>query len=316
MRTSKFTLLDSMEKLLFSSSAFSYANFNLLIFQEFLTNDVQISLLLNNLTTKYPDISTAGEQLNRSGNIELDGVPRNLAQYRTLVNLSFEQLVCLCYSYLRNIQKNKGTAVLKPFCININGDNDSEISKKVFHAECISPIITYLKKELTETSIALDVLRRYKVLCEWYESKFIFDSKETDITRSHLSKFLFNEGYTYNLTETNVPSGRIDNIILESNEIIVAESKIYNGEEKKVVQSVINQTLKRLENFNIADGYSILINKSDKNLKLDGVEGSISNIEFIKNQYHRVFIIIINVNPIFKEDSTSTILDETITISF
>lgn len=144
-----------------------------------------------------------------------------------------------------------------------------------FFSSCIEPLIDYIEESLDGEIQLLTAFERYKVLCEWYDRKSLSEMKELEMTQEHLTKFLFHEGFTYNLTEVHSPSGRSDNMI-PSSDAMIAEAKIFKNE--KSIKDVCSQIEKRMEDFNLPIGYCVIYCQDEnigvpKFLDADGNEG-------------------------------------------
>ena len=147
-------------------------------------------------------------------------------------------------------------------------------------------------------------------MCEWYEREKIRDKQETRLTRDHLSKFLFDNGFTYSLSETSVPSGRIDNFAFNIGlkdpkelsklpDAIIVEGKIYDG-DKSVFGDVYNQVHKRVMELNFNEGYCVIFNKSNENIVLENVKlGGINSLYFNSVKDSKIYFLIVNLNEDF-----------------
>lgn len=143
-----------------------------------------------------------------------------------------------------------------------------------FFSSCVDPLLDYIEESVDGEGQLFIAFERYKVLCEWYDKEALRKSEETEMTREHLTKFLFDEGYTYNLTEVVSPSGRIDNLV--PSDAVIAEAKIFDGQAS--VKKVCNQIEKRLQDFNLPTGYCVVYCKDKQKgvpnfLDADGSEG-------------------------------------------
>lgn len=143
-----------------------------------------------------------------------------------------------------------------------------------FFSSCIDPLVDYVEESFDGEAQLFTAFERYKVLCEWYDKEDLQKKQETEMTRRHLTKFLFDEGYTYNLAEVSSPSGRADNVIPA--DAIIAEAKIFNGGAS--VKAVYSQIEKRMQDFNLSTGYCVVYCQDKKDgvprfLDADGNEG-------------------------------------------
>jgi len=313
MRNPALSKLEAITALLKESSVFHFSNFNWPIFLEFLDNNSELSSIVANLIGKYPEMETAVKKVIEA---QIHNKPHEVIEVRKTIK-DFDQLVAYCVFYLKELKNRNisGNHVYEYFYEqNIHG-GDSIKKKDQFFVDCIETIKTYLTLQIDFSLNAVHILQRYKILCEWYERDKLFGTKEVKMTQGHLDKYLFDQGFTYSLSETSVPSGRIDNFALnlgfhDKKELshlpdsIVAESKIFDG-TKKDVQDVKNQALKRAMDLNFHEVYCVLFNKTDKKLNIQNADVT-NGLYAIKESQHRILFIIVNLHEAFSQ-STSTI---------
>lgn len=309
--------LKAISKFLKSSGRFYFQNYNIPLFTKFIQEDEVLNGLMEVLSSKYPKTEKAAKELALTGtiNYENGNSGMQLTAFRALIT-SFDEWVSFCWGFVKNVEPNKGN-IISAFIVDTGSQEDNEgLSPKLrFFNDCIEPIQIYLELQLKSTLSATTILHRYKVLCEWYDRKLLQNKGEVVITKGHLSRFLFDEGYTYTLSETNVPSGRIDNLasslglpkdeLYKLPNIIVAEGKIFEG-KKAVIKDVQSQVQKRINELNLSEGFCVIFNKSDTQLELQNTSGKVSGVSYLTIDNKRVFFLIINLDDIFYQ-STSTV---------
>lgn len=308
MENKSITKLKSLARFLKISGRFFFENFNLYLFTEFIFNDPEISIIINNLLDKF---SSSTEKAKTA--LEKAGEVGNLRKRMT----SFEEWVAFCVAYIKGTRPNKGNVVIDNF-ITYTGqarlEEKQELIKAQFFNECIEPILIYIELQVKQELNAIYILQRYKILCEWYEREQLFDKKELDITQNHLSKYLFNQGFTYSLSEINVPSGKIDNLAIDIGlkdrtefgtlpNAIVAEAKIFKGDKRKIID-VKNQVLKRMQNLNFSEGFCVIFNKSNKKISFS-INTRVSGFTYIVEDSRKIFFIIINLHNLFYQSASS-----------
>lgn len=304
--------LNSLAKFLYRSGSFSFKNYNLKLFYQFLITDPEISIIIKTLLSRYPsfqeNIKAIQDEFNRSKCMNI----------RLGIN-TFDEFVAFCISCIAfEIENNGKLGLINNFLEKASSEQDSdERDKKKFYEECIDPIILYIELQVKESLHALYVLQRYKILCEWYDKELFNTYKdEVDITKNHLSKFLFNSGFTYSLFETNSPSGRIDNFGINFKEftnlpsVIICEGKIYKNMSS--ITAVYNQVNKRVKEFNINEGYCVIYNKTTKNLQFNNSSGLVNSINYIDSKVSRIYFLVVDL---FHEKSTITEINEPIDLS-
>lgn len=285
------------------SGRFYFQNFNISIFLKSIKEDSEIFGIINNLLSHFPDIRERIENVLRPQN------PSSVGEIRRDIT-NFEEWVAFCFFYLQESVRN-GNAIIDNFRVDTSQKKDDEgLSPKLqFYNDCIEPIIIYLELQLTQRLNAIHILQRYKVLCEWYDREELKVKKETEITKKHLSKFLFDQGFTYSLSETTVPSGKIDNFVLDLGlkdktelnklpEAIIIEGKIFKGKRQSIFD-VKQQLSKRLQDLFFNDGYCVVYNKSKTKIVLGNINGSINGFYYLSEGDRRIYFIIVNLNDEF-----------------
>lgn len=306
--------LKSIARFLQISGKYHFVNYNLKLFFDFIYHDSEIGSIVKKLMNKYPDLEVEAKTTLTHPN-------QNLSDFRSKRKIeTFEEWVAFCIFYVKAGSEQPGG---NPFINKVIGQYDGsgyskerEDVQQCFN-EIIEPILIYIELQIGQSLNTLYILQRYKILCEWYERDDIKGKKETSITRGHLSKFLFDNGFTYSLSETSVPSGRIDNFafniglrdpreLSKLTDAIIIEGKIYEG-DKSVFKDVYNQVHKRVMELNFNEGYCVIFNKSNENIILDKVKlGGINSLYYRTIKYSKIFFLIVNLNDEFYS-SKSTI---------
>lgn len=300
--------LQSIAHFLKVSSRYNFQNYNLSLFLDFLQQDPQISVIINNLLVTYPKMT----------NFAKDAFSKDDERPRFD---TFERWVAFCVAYIQEAGVNQGSKVIDKFIIQTGLKNDDEgySPKLLFYNDCIEPILIYIELQIKHSLNAIHILQRYKTLCEWYDREKILNYKdEPAITKNHLSRFLFDQGYTYSLTETTVPSGRIDNFALKLGlskeelsilpDAIVVEAKRYRKNNYSVpIQDVKDQLEKRINELNFQEGYCVIYNETNQALEISNSEDHLSGIPFLLTKNNkRIFFVIIDLGELFHK-STETI---------
>lgn len=305
--------LKSIARFLQISGKFYFINYNLKLFYDFVTKDSEIGTIIQKLLSKYPQYKDDATSI-------LTHPSKQLSEYRSEGKIhSFEEFVAFCLYYVKTATEQAGgNPVFDKVIPAYDGSGYDKERKDVaqFFNDIIEPILIYVELQIKQTLNTLYILQRYKILCEWYEREKIRDQNETTITKNHLSKFLFDNGFTYSLSETNVPSGRIDNFainigIKELKELsnlpnaIIAEGKIYEKNDS-IFNEVYNQVHKRVMELNFNEGYCIVFNKSNKNIILENVMLSGTNSLFYRTiKDSKIYFLIVNLNEDFYSSTIS-----------
>ncbi len=299
--------LENIASFLKNSGKKSFQNHALSLFVNYIENEPDLWCIINILLDKNKNHQ---DKMMKFLSASCDNY---FSEYRRDNIKSFNEYVACCWFYLKDIsltEKFRGDPTINKFIgpIYDRADNEDEKQKLLFYHECINPIILYIKLQSDHFQNAVTVLKRYKILCEWYDRKQVIDNEEIIITNGHLNRYLFDQGFTYSLSETNVPSGRIDNFafsvgiskdqLKELPDVIVVEGKIFKG-RKENFSDVFEQVRKRLNDFNLLDGYCVIYNKTNNVIRLLNQNGEIAGIPYIFIDGKKIFFIFINLGADF-----------------
>lgn len=304
--------LNSIARFLKLSGKYYFQNYNLKLFYDFIIDDNEIGAIIQKLLLKYPDYaSDAFDVLSNSNS--------NFQDYRGKGKItSFEEMVAFCIFYVKAATEMRGgNPVLEKVIGLYDGSGYDKERKDItqFFNDIIEPILIYIELQIQQTQNTLYILKRYKVLCEWYDRERLLENSELDITKNHLSKYLFDQGFTYSLSETTVPSGKIDNFAFNlglqdkhefSNLVnaIIAEGKIYDGKVSDI-QNVRNQVNKRMEDLGFLEGFCVIFNRTPNQISFsvsdrNNIVGKYSGGFYILNDANKTtFFLVINLEKSF-----------------
>lgn len=305
--------LKSIGKFLQISGKFYFINYNLKLFFDFINNDAEIGSIIKKLLSKYPSFEEDAQNALRHPN-------ENVQTYRYKGKIkTFEAWVAFCMFYIKvGAEQSGGNSFIEKVIGLYDGSGYDKERNEVLQCfnDIVEPILLYVELQIEHTLNSLYILQRYKILCEWYERDLIRDKKETEITKDHLSKFLFDNGFTYSLSETTVPSGRIDNFaisigIKERKELsnlpnaIIAEGKIYEN-DASIFDKVYNQVHKRVMELNFDEGYCVVFNRSNQNIILENVLlGGTNSLFYKKVKDSKIYFLIVNLHEDFYSSTKS-----------
>lgn len=281
--------LNSLLSFLEISKRFLFQNYNLKIFSQFLQEDEEISLILSKLLSKYPQYEARFAQANRPDQSELN-------RLRSTIN-SFEENVAFCFSYLKSVTGiyfDQTHLAINDF---ISPTSNDDLRQQIFIDECIKPIQIYIELQIKSSLQALNILKRYKVYCEWYgKDEFILNEEnEPDVTKRHLARFLFDSGYTYPLVEVVVPSGRVDNLAGIDYSIVI-EAKIHRtGNPQSIFEQVFNQAYKRTHDLNLPEAFCVIYNRDQVDIIIAGYDGAVGEFFYKTKNNTCIYFIIINL---------------------
>jgi len=297
--------LKSIVEFLKSSGKFFFQNYNFKILLDFLEHDPEISIIINSLLSKNKHIKEKLDSLQTLENFKLNEV-------RAIIK-NFDEYVALSLFYLKKVPGG-GDKFINDFIDPADGTGAAEENKKRFYNECIKPIVLYVELEISSTINALYTLDRYKTLCKWFDKEKVLKMKdELEITKTHLSRYLFDSGFfNYSFTETTVPSGRIDNLAIGDDSVILVEGKFYKT--RSSIKEVFNQVDKRIRDLGLYEGFCVVFNKMGKKLKIVKASGNVGGYYYIDINNARIYFVIIDLHADFYE-STKTLPEVEIDVS-
>lgn len=281
--------LNSLLNFLEISKRFLFQNYNLKIFTQFLQEDEEISIILGKLLAKYPQYETRFGQANRPDQSELNRLRSSIS--------SFEENVAFCFSYLKSITGLYFNQIHLAIIDFISPTNDDDLRQQIFIDECIKPIQIYIKLQIKSSLQALNILKRYKIYCEWYgkEEPILNEESESYVTQKHLARFLFDFGYTYPLVEVVVPSGRIDNLAGTEYSIII-EAKIHRtGNPQSTFTEVFNQAYRRTQDLNLPEAFCVIYNRDQADIITAGHDGYVGEFFYKTKNNARIYFVVINL---------------------
>jgi hypothetical protein len=304
--------IDNIADLLKNAKKSSFLDCFLSLFIQYVENEPGLRNIMDILSDKNKEHKDKIKEIinNRDGDIGFFGYKKENIK-------TFDEYVACCWFYLKYIS-GSGNRILHKFFDPIDKSGEGKPQRLFFFYECIKPIILYIKLQTDHFLNAICILKRYKVLCEWYDReqimKKIKNSKKAEIslTKRHLNKYLFKQGFTYSLAETNVPSGRIDNLafsiginkeqLKDLPDVIIAEGKIFKR-SKNIFNEVFEQVRKRLNDLNLLDGYCVIYNKTNQVIKIQDKTDEIAGIPYLLTDNKKIFFIVVNLGDAFIKNS-------------
>ncbi len=190
---------------------------------------------------------------------------------------SFDEGVAFNYKILQKTHGNKNNFTRNIWSLNEDNSKTRVDSYRQLLIDCLGPIMLHVRIKCQTEETVFHALDRYKVLCECYDLESIQNQAELDLTRDHLTKFLFTEGYTYNLAEVNMRNRRFDNFIPRDkwSESVLAEGKIYNGPSS--IENLVGQLKERINRFDLSVGHGIVFCKEKTQPSYDDANSTFGN---------------------------------------
>ncbi len=215
-----------------------------------------------------------------------------------LEGITGDAYIALCISLIKVFSEKSGNYIYKKSLQTFEKGESGAITEKD-HANFVftylEPILLFLKRNDSYIGNKIMILNRYRLYCHNFAREEVDSFTEVQLTQKHLPEFLFRSGIDYPLSETNVPSGRID-VFNEKNSLLI-EAKIYNTKKDiKRIGQCLNQCIGRLSNFNFFDSYAVIFNKSETCIEIGDWDGHIMNVPYWKIKEKYLFILIVDSN--------------------
>jgi hypothetical protein len=168
------------------------------------------------------------------------------------------------------------------------------------------PYYQFLDERLDDGGEMIYLLQKFKVRCEAFDRKALFEAYVTDTPRgeanldSALRKFLFDQGVDYPFSTPRSASGRADVVAqLGSEDPHPLEVKIFNpdgGYDKAYIAKGFGQAFRYADDYNQAFGYLVVFNVCDKELVFQTADDMKSPQRVVVGD-KTVFLISIRVFP-------------------
>lgn len=282
-----------------NGSRMSFQNSGIVMIADLLETDPDFRACLNLLPPVQPELLS--DLRGAIPSHDREGIMNTL---KAKVSTYTEQ-ISLCRAYIKEASTWKNNLVVNACSFQHETFTAEKDRVMCAIASCIDPLIGFIEYEFAKHQNLFRAFERYKVLCEWYDRDELSSFREVELTQHHLSKFLFNEGFTYVLSETNVPSGRMDNYIQD--EAVVAEAKFFDGTSDSI-KRVLNQAEKRLQDLNLSTGYCVIYCRDKKVPVFTDASGNDGHFVFfdIPNG-KRLFFITIRLSRLQSTESIESI---------
>lgn len=183
-----------------------------------------------------------------------------------------------------------------------------EVSK-FFVENYVDPLVHYLSDQLTEGSVILYLLEKYKKKCEWFESdrlRYLYERPESQnvqekILDEDLRKFLFEQGIDYPFSTPSSPSGEADVVgLLHTDDPLVLEVKIFDREKSYRKNRVIGgfrQIVSYSNDYHQPVGYLLVFNMDTVEINIDSITNTHSKFNKVNFAGKVYFIIFVNIPP-------------------
>lgn len=173
----------------------------------------------------------------------------------------------------------------------------------------IYPLIYYLEEHLDDQRVILELLRRYKHKCEWFQRERLFHIWQESIDHKTLDgekklkldmfEYLHDQGLDL-IIEPESISGKADFIASQnSKDPLIADAKIFNpdtGNDLTYLRSGFNQAYCYTWDYNEPFGYLIIFKTCQNDLKIS-LKLEKHSTPYVVHNNKTIFIITIDIYP-------------------
>lgn len=181
-----------------------------------------------------------------------------------------------------------------------------------FHQNLVEPLYEYINEKLDDQRVTLNVLKRYKHKCEWFQREELYkiwiDSQNEDTIKQaegekklalHLYEYLYDQGLELSIEPTSI-SGKIDLIAAQnSDDPLLADAKVFNPRKGRNIEHIargLNQIYIYAQDYNESCGYLIIFKTCENDLRF-----SLTNVDqstpYIIHNHKTFFMIVIDIYP-------------------
>jgi hypothetical protein len=169
----------------------------------------------------------------------------------------------------------------------------------------ITPLYEYLNEHLVEQNTMLNLLRRYKHKCEWFQRYYLYElwSRNTErgekLLSFHLYEYLHDQGLDFTI-EPYSASGEADLVSSQSgDEPLIADAKIFNPDKSKGKSYIVrgfHQIYQYTLDFNEPFGYLIIFKTCEKDLKF-ALANAAQSTPFVTHNNKTIYLLTIDIYP-------------------
>lgn len=159
------------------------------------------------------------------------------------------------------------------------GSNKFQDRVDEFFQQILLPLFGYFDERVDTSDLMLYLLARYQRECSWFLSEQIAklysdadSKKKEEVVDLHLREWLFREGIDYPFSTPRSPSGRADIVVLNEEEPLPLEVKVYDGANRDTshVRQGMWQAFRYAMDYGKSFGYLIVFNASHDSLVFSG----------------------------------------------
>jgi len=262
-------------------------------FWNFVENEYILKGIIEDLKTKYPEISKiADEYLDPN------------AELIDILNTE-EENAALCFQILEKLAKeddldNEETARIG---WNFIGRTNFDEGYEAFYDFIIDPFCEYLDESLDDSKAILAYLLKYKQRTEWFHNNRLFEMWTNNTQQGEISlakdlyEYLFDQGIDFYI-EPSSAVGRVDLIESQTGkDRLIADVKIFNPEQSKGVSYIskgFNQVYTYTHSYNQPIGYMIIFKTCENDLQFS-LKDQDSEFKYVNYNNKTIFFLTIDI---------------------
>lgn len=172
-----------------------------------------------------------------------------------------------------------------------------------FKATFIEPLCDHLDEQLEDQRVILELLRRYKHKCEWFQRRRLFDLWETAdrdgewLLKLHLFEYLHDHGLDFTI-DPHSDSGKADLVAAQGTpDPLVADAKVFTIRAGKgYVVGGFHQVYRYTLSYNEPFGYLIVFKTCNEDLNFALATESQAT-QYVTHNGKTVFLVSIDICP-------------------
>lgn len=184
-----------------------------------------------------------------------------------------------------------------------SGDLDDVLER--FREVFVEPVYEYLDEQLDDQRAILDLLRRYKQRCEWFQRARLYElwkqnqaSGERTLALD-LYEWLHDQGLDFVIEPSSV-SGEADLVAAQrSDDPLIADAKIFDVDSSRGTQYIakgFHQLYTYTCDFNAPFGYLVIYKTCAVDLRL-ALSAQVGRVPFVTHNNKTIFLVVIDIHP-------------------
>jgi len=168
----------------------------------------------------------------------------------------------------------------------------------------LHPFYLYLDEQLTNESVILNLLNRYKHRTEWFSRDDLWGiiNEETHNAESKLARnlylYLYDQGIDFHIEPSSI-TGKIDLITAQgTDDPLLADAKIFDGDKrgKSYICKGFGQIYSYTQQYNEPFGYLVIFKTTDRDLHLSFPLQS-HHLPAVSYNSKTIFFLVIDIYP-------------------